>query len=168
MTNTAVATRGGEGRNVHHAVWREAPPPTIDRPGATRGWPLSTPGELTRLRMRLRDQILAPNGHRPAHEDDLDRLLLAFEELASNGLRHGQPPVTVTVTTAADGWLIDVTDAATDRAPTPDLDRDPSLGGLGLPLIARLCTSCGWFTDANCKHVWAFITHPTPATQGRT
>ena len=149
---------------MHQPLWAERPPPTIQHPiAATRHWPLSTPGELTLLRMQLRDEILSPDGHGPLHEDDVDRLLLAFEELASNGLRHGQAPVMVAVITAPDGWLIDVTDAAADRVPTPVTDRDPAFGGLGLPLVARLSAAHGWFADTRCKHVWAFITYRAPA-----
>jgi hypothetical protein len=145
---------------LHQARWAERRPPAVQRlVAATRDWSLSTPGELTMLRMRLRDEILPPDGRGPVHEDDVDRLLLAFEELASNGLRHGQAPVAVAVLTAANGWLIDVTDAATERAPTPATDRDPAHGGLGLPLVARLSAAHGWFADSARKHVWAYIAH---------
>lgn len=119
---------------------------------------MSSPSELTHLRIRLRDEIFPADPLGPIQDDDVDRLLLAVEELASNSLRHGRPPVTITLTSTADGWLIDVTDTATDRPPTPALDRDPSHGGLGLPLIAQLCTAHGWYAEAAaCKHVWAFL-----------
>jgi two-component sensor histidine kinase len=130
---------------------------------AVHDWPLTTLGELTLLRMQLRDQSM-PHAPPAAHDDDVDRLLLAFEELTSNGLRHGKAPVHVTVTTTADGWLIDVTDAATDQPPTPAIDRDPANGGLGLHLVARLCASHGWSVDTNRKHVWAYIRR----TSGKT
>ena len=143
---------------MHHPFWPEGPRPSIDGAFATQQWPLSAPAELTRLRMRLRDEILPSDAHGPFDDDDVDRLLLAVEELASNSLRHGRPPVTITLTSTAHGWLIDVTDTAIDRAPTPALDRDPSHGGLGLPLVAELCSAHGWYAEAtSCKHVWAFL-----------
>ena len=89
--------------------------------------------------------------------DGVEALLLAFEELASNGLRHGEGPVRVSVSATADGWLIDVTDAAPGRLPVPALDRDPALGGLGLHLVARLCTSHGWWVESSRKHVWGWL-----------
>lgn len=92
-----------------------------------------------------------------ADEDDVERLLLAFEELASNGLRHGGAPVRAAVTRTADGWLIDVTDAVADRVPTPAVDRDPAHGGLGLYLVARLGAAHGWWRQPDHKHVWARI-----------
>ena len=84
-------------------------------------------------------------------------MLLAFEELASNGLRHGRPPVHVTVTATRAGWLLEVSDAADDRPPTPAVGRDPVHGGLGLHLVARLCTTHGWIPRNGRKHVWAHV-----------
>jgi hypothetical protein len=73
----------------------------------------ATPAELTGLRRQLRPAL--QNGSLPGgDDDDAERLLLTFEELASNGLRHGAPPVRVVVTAADSGcW----------RYPTP-----PSIG----------------------------------------
>jgi hypothetical protein len=151
---------------VHQPFWTKAPPPTLALATApTQRWQLWTPSELTLVRMDLRDEILTPDGPSTATEDDADRLLLAFEELASNGLRHGRAPIEVVLTTATDGWLLDVSDTATDRAPTPAMDRDPAQGGFGLHLVARLSTAHGWFAEAHCKHVWAFITrHPVQSS----
>jgi anti-sigma regulatory factor (Ser/Thr protein kinase) len=143
---------------VHQPLWVEGPPPVVDpQVAARRGWPLSTPGKLTQLRMQLRDEVLAAGDLGTAHEEDVDWLLLAFEELVSNGLRHGRAPVEVTVLTAADGWLIDVTDAAIEQPPTPATGRDPANGGLGLHLVARLSATHGWSVEASRKHVWAYI-----------
>ena len=86
----------------------------------------------------------------------MERLLLAFEELVSNGLRHGREPVEVTVTTFDDGWLLQVTDTATDTPPIPAVGRDPSQGGLGLHLVARITAAHGWTVDGTGrKVVWA-------------
>ncbi|MGR6967990.1 ATP-binding protein [Geodermatophilus sp. URMC 61] len=88
---------------------------------------------------------------------DLEELLLVYEELTSNGLRHGRSPVFVRVATTGDGWLVDVTDAAVDHPPVPAVDRDPADGGLGLHLVARLCRAHGWIVDDDRKHVWACV-----------
>src|SRR3954452_23726510 len=60
------------------------------------------------------------NGARPTGADDgaVDRLLLAFEELASNALRHRRPPVRVAVTTTGGWWLLKVSDTAVDLRPS--------------------------------------------------
>jgi anti-sigma regulatory factor (Ser/Thr protein kinase) len=140
--------------------WDEQAPPTpTDSPRAVWHWALASPLDVTASRMQLRTTLDTWSGYLPdrAEPDDIDRLLLAYEELASNGLRHGAPPVAVQVTGTASGWLIDVTDAAPEHGPSPAVDRDPADGGLGLYLIADLATACGWSIDAGRKHVWASI-----------
>jgi two-component sensor histidine kinase len=112
--------------------------------------------DLTRLRRELHAEV----GHRPGQDDDaddLDRLLLIFEELTSNGLRHGRPPVRVVLASVPTGWLLDVSDAAADRPPTPACGRDAAAGGMGLSMIARLAAAHGWTVHGDRKHVWARI-----------
>ncbi|MGY1696600.1 ATP-binding protein [Geodermatophilus sp. SYSU D00814] len=122
-----------------------------------------TAAELTGLRRRLRAALAG--GGLPAGTDDGERLLLVVEELASNGLRHGRPPVQITVTAAGPGWLVEVRDTATARLPTPAIGRDAALGGMGLHLVARLSHAHGWAVDGDRKTVWAYIAHrpPSPA-----
>ena len=120
-------------------------------------WDLRRAADLTTSRTQLRTEVLSAGVPPGDIADDVERLLLAYEELASNGFRHGRAPVQATVTAAGDGWLIDVTDAGVDNPPTPAADRDPALGGLGLFLIARLCGSYGWSVTAGRKHVWGHV-----------
>ena len=137
--------------------WRqEAPPGHEDDHTEVLRATVSRSLDLTRARGRLAD-LLADGSASPADDADVERLLLACEELASNGLRHGGPPVEVAVTTTPHGWLIVVTDGDADRAPTPAVDRDPARGGLGLHLVARLSARFGWNVVAGRKHVWAFV-----------
>jgi hypothetical protein len=37
------------------------------------------------------------------------------------------------------------------------VDRDAAEGGLGLYLVARLCTAYGWTVQSGRKHVWACV-----------
>ena len=89
--------------------------------------------------------------------DSIERLLLPFEELGSNGLRHGRPPIRVTVATTRTGWVVDVSDTAVDTPPSPAVGRDPAQGGMGLRLVARLASGHGWEVRDGRKHVWACI-----------
>ena len=89
--------------------------------------------------------------------DAAERLLLAFEELASNAVRHGGRPAAATVSCTPSGWLVDVSDTAIDQPPVPAGARDPGLGGLGLHMIARLAARHGWIVVTERKHVWAEI-----------
>ncbi|MGY1728576.1 ATP-binding protein [Geodermatophilus sp. SYSU D01062] len=137
-------------------TWAHRPPPAPSARAATV-WRVEvrTAAELTRMRLR---GALAADG---LPEGTGERLLLAVEELVSNGLRHGRPPVTAAVT-ADCGWLIEVSDAAGDCPPVPAVDRDAAAGGMGLPMVARLSAAHGWHADGDRKTVWAWLGAPAP------
>ena len=100
------------------------------------------------------------DGSHPAEaaEGGVERLLLVFEELVSNAVRHGRSPIEVVVTAIGDCWLLEVTDAAGGTPPIPDQERDAALGGLGLDLVARISGAHGWepLGDGR-KVVWARV-----------
>jgi two-component sensor histidine kinase len=118
--------------------------------------------ELTADRHRLSAAL--HDGARPpgADEGSVERLLLAYQELTSNALRHGRWPVGVTVTSTGTGWLLEVSDAAADQPPSPAIGREPGQGGLGLRLVADLCDAHGWVTDGHRKIVWARVNYTSP------
>jgi hypothetical protein len=111
------------------ARWEQRPPPDVT-PGVWWREAPSTAAELTVLRGQLyaalRDGPLAIDAD--ADADAVEAVLLAFEELASNGLRHGRPTVHVTVTSACPGWLLEVSDDDADQPPAPAVDRDAAHG----------------------------------------
>jgi two-component sensor histidine kinase len=138
--------------------WDERGLPELPGGAACLGeWQLRDPAALTRARHEL--GVLLGRQAVPSRADT-EGLLLAFEELASNGVRHGQGPVTVRVLCSSTGWLIDVVDAAVDRPPVLAVDRDPSFGGMGLRMVALLCPAHGWSVSGGAKHVWACLTVP--------
>jgi anti-sigma regulatory factor (Ser/Thr protein kinase) len=121
-------------------------------------------GRLTRLaqlstaREDVRKALATHDLPRGTSLDDVDRLLLVFQELTSNALRHGGGgPVQAGVYASTVGWALDVIDSANDRLPTPAAHRDPAHGGMGLHLIARLSDDYGWSRSGSGKHVWARI-----------
>jgi two-component sensor histidine kinase len=136
--------------------WPQRPPePGTDVTAWWEGMPRAA-ADLTRLRRELHAAVL--HRSRPfAGGDALDSLLLIFEELGSNGLRHGLPPVHVLVATVPTGWLLDVSDAAADHPPAPAVGRDAAAGGMGLSMVARLAAAHGWTEHGGRKHVWARI-----------
>jgi anti-sigma regulatory factor (Ser/Thr protein kinase) len=136
---------------------RVAPPDLSSSANAVWGWELHRAAELTSARQDLRARLLARGLPDGARTEDVDRLLLMFEELASNGLRHGGAPIRVCVTGTAEGWLVDVSDARPEAPPVPATDRDPADGGLGLHLVARLSARYGWTVVGARKHVWAAL-----------
>lgn len=152
---------------MNQNMWAHRAPPTRngEAPPIWWGQP-ATAAELSTGRAQLRTAVTGPAGTTGPGDEDLDRLLLVFEELTSNGLRHGDPPVRVSVCGMAGGWLLQVSDAAVDRPPNPPLARDPADGGLGLHLVAALCRAHGWDVHEGRKVVWGCLDQTVPLTAG--
>ena len=151
--------------------WPHAPVPDI--PGDVWRWQLPSVHDASRVRMDLRARLAHPSLASSSTEDAREGLLLAFEELASNALRHGGGAVeAVIVATGTDGWVLSLSDEAVDRPPVPAVDRDPAFGGMGLPMVAQLSVEHGYATAEDRKHVWARlasgVTAPesTPRSRG--
>jgi anti-sigma regulatory factor (Ser/Thr protein kinase) len=144
-------------------LWGQRPAPDADAPLEVV-WEAAPAvlTELTTLRRQLRGQLTARSSE-GADAEEAEWLMLAFEELASNGLRHGRPPVQVVVADTGRGWLLDVSDTAADLPPTPAVGRDPATGGLGLYMVARLGAAHGWVVDHSCKHVWVRVDYADAA-----
>jgi anti-sigma regulatory factor (Ser/Thr protein kinase) len=137
------------------AAWPSAAPPEARDELV---WELTGIAELPRVRTDVRRFAVALDPEAGQHAADLhDRLVLALDEMASNALRHGGGGVRAALRSTADAWLIDVSDRACTRPPSPAIGRDPSEGGLGLYLIAELASAHGWYAEDGCKHVWALI-----------
>jgi signal transduction histidine kinase len=143
---------------VSDEIWAVRARPAVG-PGARLlgRWEPAKSADLTAHRRQLAAAL--NGGSRPAiaEEAAVERLLLAFEELASNALRHGRRPVQVEVTAADGFWLLDVSDGAVDQPPSPAVGRDAAHGGMGLYLVASICTAHGWFADRGRKHTWGCI-----------
>jgi anti-sigma regulatory factor (Ser/Thr protein kinase) len=159
---------GGSGGAMDAATWPLSPVPSMA--GDVWHWQLESMPVVSRVRADLRARVAHPSVSAGSTDDARDGLLLVFEELASNALRHGGGEVRALVVAGPWGWLLDLSDEAPDRPPVPAVDRDPALGGMGLQLVARLSTEYGWECRPGRKHVWARL--PSGAgteenTQGR-
>src|SRR5919206_3059392 len=117
-------------------AWPSAPVPSV--PGDVWHWQLSSMSLVSRVRSDLRARIAHPSVSSSSTDDARDGLLLVFEELASNALRHGGGDVRALVVAGTGGWVVDPPAEAPDRPPVPAVDRDPALGGMGLHLVAQL------------------------------
>jgi anti-sigma regulatory factor (Ser/Thr protein kinase) len=135
-------------------LWPRRPLPDAECEGVVWNWQLNSLAQLRAVRAELRRCLRS--AARTGEEAD-EELLLAVEELATNGLRHGTAPVGARIVGTTRGWLIDISDWATGLAPEPDTDRDPALGGMGLHIVARLSALHGWTVAAGRKHVWAYL-----------
>jgi hypothetical protein len=139
----------GVTRETAGQLWPSATPPAA-REGLR--WELTELAQLPGIRAELRTHLA---GEQLA--DLRDRLVLTLDEMASNALRHGGGAVQAAVGASGEGWLVEVSDAATATPPSPAVGRDPSEGGLGLYLIAELSAAHGWYVTGGAKHVWAVL-----------
>jgi anti-sigma regulatory factor (Ser/Thr protein kinase) len=136
--------------------------PLPDGRGEVWRWQLSELAELPAVRAGLRDRLSSVGFPHEPDDPAAEQLILAFDELASNALRHGRSPVVATVVAGSGGWLLDVSDQDRESMPIPAIDRDPAQGGLGLHLVARLSVAHGWYVDGGAKHVWACLPSAIP------
>ncbi len=135
--------------------WPSSAPPPAD--GGWQ-WQLSHVSELPSVRAELRAGLAAAAVPHDLVAAELDEaVVLAFDEMASNALRHGGGSVEATVRLTRDSYLLEVSDSASTAPPVPAVGRDPSEGGLGLYLIAELSTHHGWYVSDGHKHVWAVL-----------
>lgn len=148
-----------DARTDDPGTWARRPRPAPRGDARVLGrWRPVRAADITRSRQQLGAAL--DGGARPsgATEDAVERLVLIFEELVSNAVRHGRLPIEVLVTATVCCWLLEVVDAAGHVPPTPDPERDPALGGLGLSLVARL--GSGYGTELRRdghKVVWASV-----------
>ena len=134
--------------------WTPAPVPPAS--GQVWAWDVGSIADLPAVRRQLRTRLNADDGLPDAESAAAERVILAFDELVSNALRHGRGPVHAQVTASADCFLLDVSDTAVDEPPTA-VDRDPAHGGMGLHLVAAFAGSHGFHLQGVRKHVWAAL-----------
>jgi anti-sigma regulatory factor (Ser/Thr protein kinase) len=135
------------------------PWPSSEPPPAADGWhwELSSIAELPQVRAQLRRGLAEQSDGDDAAAERDEAVVLAFDEMASNALRHGGGGVRARVQRTSAAWLIEVRDSAADSPPQPAVGRDPSLGGLGLYLIAEMADDHGWHLTDGQKSVWALL-----------
>jgi two-component sensor histidine kinase len=114
--------------------------------------------QLSQLRARLRATLTgSATVVHPEREHWSERLVLIADELTSNALRHGAPPVAPALSRAADRWMVSVKDTSASVPPAPAEGRDPGLGGFGLYLVADLSAAHGFALGRGAKSVWAVV-----------
>jgi anti-sigma regulatory factor (Ser/Thr protein kinase) len=108
---------------------------------------LTQPGELPELRRWLEARLVAAQVRTQVAENTV----LAVDEVAANGLRHGRPPVEVALWLTATHVVCDITDRGTGIADplagyAPPDPFQLLEGGAGLWMTRRLCddVTTGW------------------------
>lgn len=146
----------------------QRPPPPSDS-AVCWSWSVADAVDLSLVRRELRDKAAAtqyalePAADDPVMAGAVERLLLAFSELTTNGLRHARPPVDVVVTRSGDAWLVVVSDPGSDVVPVRHAPDPRRAGQHGLVVVAAVSGATGWFARDGSKHVWATIPDVAPA-----
>ncbi len=93
-------------------------------------------------RRMVRDTVAQLSGTMPRAlgPETVDALLLVTSELVTNGLRHGEPPVSLHLDRRGSRLRLTVTDEGT-RIPRPRVAEPDSPGGRGLFLVSALSTA---------------------------
>ncbi|WP_129338513.1 ATP-binding protein [Cellulomonas endophytica] len=120
-------------------------------------WSLEGAEGLAPVRARLGDCLRheLDDATSPANAAMRHQLLLVASELATNGLRHGRPPVHVHLLVGPRALLLDVVDLDPTTLPLVAGRRGPGAGGFGLMITESLSTRFGCYVTAATKHVWA-------------
>ncbi len=113
-------------------------------------WVLETTAELRVLRAGVHQVVHGPRSVSGP-------VALVASELATNALRHGTPPATVTLRHGVATYVLDVADGAVDAVPVLAARRPLGEGGFGLYVVGRLADEVGWYLADGRKHVWAAL-----------
>jgi anti-sigma regulatory factor (Ser/Thr protein kinase) len=123
------------------SVDRQAGSAAADGAGATRLLHVRLehdPAAAATARGLVRQAVLT---ERDAAPDDLiDAMLLVTSELVTNGLRHGEPPVLLTLDRRGTRFRLTVTDRGSN-IPRPRVAGPEATGGRGLFLVSALSTA---------------------------
>ena len=132
-------------------------------------WGIDSVESSVRARDEARSAVAAAGeSHHAAHPSGhvfsaaSERVAMTMGELTLNGLRHGRPPISASLSRGSRGWLLVVSDAAVDRIPAspgPDLN---AVGGLGLRLVSSMALEMGWCLERGRKLVWALVADAPP------
>lgn len=97
--------------------------------------------------------------------DVVDDMMLVVSELVTNAVKHGAPPVELTVRSSTEGVTLEVYDAAAGEPTVRTLERlDAPGGGRGLRLVSEVAADWGVHTGPVGKCVWATLACPTAST----
>ncbi|GLY31793.1 ATP-binding protein [Kineosporia sp. NBRC 101731] len=138
-------------------------------------WEIDSFDGSVEARTQARDAVAAAGGsghasHPSGHVFSAasERVAMTMGELTVNGLRHGGPPVTASLSRGPQGWLLVVADKAADRVPVPPGADLTAVGGLGLRLVISMSVEVGWCVEKDRKLVWALVGDmPSPSLMHR-
>lgn len=126
--------------------------------------PVGTWPEQDRFGLSLPADTTAPSAARQAARQALarwrlaplaDSVLLAVSELVTNAVRHGRPPVHLSMRCCGRRLSVAVADRDADRLPSDSMPGMSAEGGRGLAIVQAVATKTGSRRDPQGKVVWA-------------
>ena len=118
-------------------------------------WQLASDKDLRLVREELL-RYFASDGEGSIAVSAAETVGLVMTELAGNALRHGTPPVLIRLLSGEGGFILDVSDHATDRIPRQPLpQQNVQAGGRGLRIALSMAQDVCWHVEGDTKHVWA-------------
>jgi len=118
----------------------------------TRTWVL--PDDLAAAQVARR-HVAAELEPLSVDDEVVDDAVLVASELAANAVRHGAPPVTLTLEQRGDRVRVAVRDSGTGPDPRVPEASETSGSGRGLAMIQQLSVDHGWDRDEGGLTVWA-------------
>ncbi|NEC92369.1 ATP-binding protein [Streptomyces sp. SID12501] len=119
-----------------------------------------TEGEVSPARRAVVDQVRAWGV--PLDDETADTIRLVASELITNGVVHGEGPVTVVLYHRPGSLVIEVLDG-NPGAPTLRCAQAEDESGRGVALVDFLAVRSGWEPVGRGKRVWAQLVIPKPA-----
>lgn len=131
-----------------------------------RQWVLDSVAGLASLRGSLFQELTGSPYVGTSSLDEIpEKMVLVTSELATNALRHGEPPTIVTLMSHGPEQLLDVADHDTSSVPALAERREPGEGGFGLLLAQQLALDVGWYLTDTTKHIWARFSPEQPVLE---
>jgi serine/threonine-protein kinase RsbW len=119
-------------------------------------WVLTTTTQLRELRAALAAALYGDSELAGRPLDDVpERMVLVATELATNAIRHADPPTEVRLSRTAGEFVLDVADHDPTTVPELTATRPLDSGGRGLMLAREFSLDVGWYATDDAKHIWA-------------
>lgn len=115
-------------------------------------WELVPPGAIALMRARVTEELAESSLPR----EQVETVLLVINELLSNAVEHGRPPVRLHVTVSGGRVRVEVHDAGPGGPQKLPLDPQ-RLRGRGVQLIEAVSSEWGWMRDPTGKTVWTSL-----------
>lgn len=107
------------------------------------------PADVPRVRSAVSDQLR----HLEIPTETVETTTLLLSEVVTNAIRHGELPITCSMSYSGGQLRVEVCDASNSAPVVVEAPID-SVGGRGMKLVSVLAESWGWYATPTGKCVW--------------